>query len=210
MDQTTDMHDSTADQGFTVVELAMVASLLSVIIAIAFLLFNSTVGMSDRIMTRSIVAEEARGAVDLMTRELRQGQEIVTGNGVFATAQPRQCSFYMDINRDYVPERISYFMNGVRLVRTQASATTSVPPFSFGTDGPQRTLVSTISPSFTDPIFTYLDTSGVVLTSSQSARCSAVGLHVVASAPVPGTLSESVTVDLSTWVKVRSVFNSIQ
>jgi len=210
MQATLATHDHRTDQGFTVVELVIVASLMSVVIGIAYLLFNSTVGMSDRIMTRSIVAEQVRGSADSMTRELRQAREIVTGNGVFANAQARQCSFYMDVNRDNVPERVTYLMNGVRLVRTQASATTSVPPYSFGADGAQRTLITTISPTFTGPVFQYFDTYGTVLTSSQSARCSATAVHLVASSPVPGTLTENVTVDLSTWVKIRSVFNSIQ
>jgi type II secretory pathway pseudopilin PulG len=198
------------DPGFTVVELVIVASLMSVVLATAFLLFTSTVGMSDRISARSIVAEEARSAVDVMTRELRLAQEIVTGNGVFYAAEPRQCSFYIDVNRDNTPERVRYFMNGSKLVRTQASATTSVPPFSFGTEGPQRTLIANVPTTFTGPIFTYVNTSGTVLTSSQSAQCSAVSLHIVASARVPGTKTETVSVDLSTWVKIRSVFNSIQ
>jgi prepilin-type N-terminal cleavage/methylation domain-containing protein len=210
MNEATTMNDRTADQGFTVVELVIVASLMSVVIGIAYLLFNSTVGMSDRIMERSVVSEQARGSMDVITRELRQAKQIVDGQGVFSNAQPRQCSFFMDLNRDGVPERITYLMNGAKLVRTQASATTLVPPFSFGADGPQSTLIDSIATTYTGPIFTYYDSAGTVLTSSQSSQCSAVGMRVVATGPVPGTKAEIVTVDLSTWVKIRSVFNSIQ
>jgi prepilin-type N-terminal cleavage/methylation domain-containing protein len=199
-----------SDEGFSLVELVIVSTLLSVVIGIAFMLFNSTVGMSDRIETRSYLTEDTRLAVDLMTRELRQASEISDGAGVFGSAQARTCIFYVDLNHDYAPERVSYFMNGSKLVRTQASPTTLVPPFSYGADGAQRTLIATMSPTFTGPVFTYYNSSGTVLTSSQSAQCSAVGLHIVSTARVRGTQSEYVTVDLATWVKIRAVFNNIQ
>jgi prepilin-type N-terminal cleavage/methylation domain-containing protein len=205
-----DIHDLGADEGFSLIELVTVMSILPVILAVAFLLFNGTTQMSARVEARSGLTDDTRAGIDLMTRELRQADQIVDGAGVFATTQPRQAIFYVDLNHDNAPERVSYFMNGLKLVRTQASATTSVPPFSYGPDGPQRTLISTMSAGFSGPIFTYFDTSGAVLGSSQSAQCSAVGLHVISSTFVPGGTNENVTVDMSTWVKIRSIFNSIQ
>ena len=197
------------DDGFTVAEMTIVVGLLPIILGIAFMLFNSTTGMSDQISARSVVTEQTRSAVDVMTRELRQSGEISDGDGAFATAAARQCVFYVDLYHDGVPERVTYAMSGVALVRTQASSTTSFPPFAYGADGAPTTLVATISPSFTGPIFTYIDPNGTILTPSQSDQCSAVGVHVVGAAPVPGT-NQTVTADLSTLVKIRSLFNNIK
>lgn len=209
MRRCTNMVGHSADEGYSLVELVIVMSLLSVVIGLAFMLFNSTESMSDRVQTRSILKEQVRSAVDQMTRELRQADEISSGAGAFNTLQPRNCIFYADIQHTGVPQRVNYYMTGSKLLRATASSTTSVPPYVYGADSAPTTVVSTISASYAGPLFTYYDVNGTVLNSTQGYLCSAVSIRLVGESKVPSSRTESVTVDLSTWVRIRSVLNGL-
>jgi hypothetical protein len=199
-----------ADDGYSFAELIIVLGLLSIVIALAYLLLNSTTVMADRVDARSIVKEQVRVAVDLMTRELRQADEPVQGAGAFATASPRECVFYVDLNHDLRPERVTYKMSGVSLVRTAASPTNQVAPYTYGAESAAETLVTKIDPGFTGPIFTYYDTNTTDLGSGQGPRCSLVKVHVIGEAPVGTNNPEVVTVELTTWVKLRALFNGVE
>ena len=196
------------DEGVSLSELLVVLALIGIVVSLAYMLLNSTTRMTNRIDAGAQAAEKSRSALDKMTSELRQAVELTDGGGAFSTAGTRTCGFYVDVNHDNLPERVTYYVNGAQLLRAQASSTTSAPPWAFGAASTPTTLVTGLPSSFTGPIFTYYDSSSPPVQTT-AEDCAAVSIRVVGSSPVQGT-SKLATSDLSTWVKIRSLFNTIQ
>lgn len=192
------------EQGFTLVEMSIVVMLLGMVISVMYLVMNTTSSWANRVDARSIATREVRATVDQIGRDLRQAMEISEGDGVFAQVQPRRCSFYVDLDHDNMPERVSYFVTGSRVQRTVAHATQPVYPYNFGAEGVPITLIGVLADGWTGDIFDYFNTSGVETTSIP--QVSAVRITIRNQGVAGNQVS---VVDTTTWVKVRSVHNSI-
>ncbi len=195
------------EDGFTLPEMMVVLALMGMLLGIMFLVFNTTSMWASRVEARSIAAREARFTVDRMSRDLRQAMEIDEGSGVFAEAGIRRCVFYVDLNHDGTPEKVTYYVEGRRVRRTVAEATIPVFPYNFGADGSPSTLIGTLTDAWastTQPIFRYQDTSGAYTASKPAI--SAVEIHIE-NQGVSG--AEVAPFETRTLVKVRSVHNSI-
>jgi prepilin-type N-terminal cleavage/methylation domain-containing protein len=196
------------EDGYSLIELLMVLSLVGVILATAFMMLQSITGMADRVEARTIASEDARIVMDRLTREIRQAFEVEDNQGAFADAQSRSCTFYTDLNRDGVPEMVTYRVQGKTLYRSEAVATSAMPPYGFGAAGPEETIITSLDGGFTGQVFTYYnsqDPPGEV-SPDHPEEVSAVSVRVVNAATVN---RKTAVVDLSTWVKVRAVHNTI-
>jgi prepilin-type N-terminal cleavage/methylation domain-containing protein len=198
----------TRDEGFSVSEMMVVSLLLGIVLAASYLLMSAATGMADQIQARTIAADEGRAVMDRITREVRQAYEIEDNKGAFVDAQPRQCTFYTDADRDGRPEMVRYRVVGQVLYRSQASATSALPPYTFGPFSAEEVIVSSLSGGFNGNVFEYYDSADPprVVPSGKPADVSAVRLRLVTSATVN---KKTAFVDLSTWVKVRAVHNTI-
>ncbi len=195
-----------SDRGVTLVELLIVVSLLSVIMVTAYLLQGSATTMSDQIEARATAYDESRTAVDRITRELRQAVEITDKGGAFSVAQPRQMEFYSDVDNDGAPELVKYDVASNGLRRRVFEPTTLVAPFTYGSTESTSSIVIKVLDGSYGNVFTYydrLDPPGVATSSDQA---SAVSLHLINSATVNG---QTASVDVATWVKIRSILNSV-
>lgn len=197
-----------ADSGLTVAELLVACALMGVLAGTMFLVLNTTENVSNVTQAQSIAADEARSGLDKMTRELREAQELEDGKGVFQTAEPRRCVFWADTDADGVPERVTYWVSGTTLYRSEARATSSMPPYTFGGDGAPSIIMRSLKPDWSGAVFTYLSEgdSPQVLGSSAIADMSVVKLEVVDRAAAG---NKSVDVGETTWVKIRSVHNNV-
>jgi len=207
------MHDradrvrcASSDRGVTLVELLVVVSLLSVVMATAYLLQGSASAMSDQIEARATAYEESRKAVDRITRELRQAVEITDKGGAVERAQPPHIEFYSDVNNDGAPELVEYDGQTGSLVRTIFDPTTVVPPFTFHSSASTSSVV--IESLGSHDIFTYYDRADPphLIVPGHREDVSAVSLHLINSATVNGSTA---SVDVATWVKIRSILNSV-
>jgi hypothetical protein len=164
--------------------------------------------MADSVQARTLAADEGRAVMDRITREFRQAYEIEDNQGAFEDARPRECVFYTDVNRDGIPEKVWYRVQAGRLYRSQATATTALPPYTFGAFGSQEVLAESLDGSWTGNVFTYYDGDDPPdeVPSGQADRISAVSLRLVTGATVN---KKTAFVDLSTWVKIRAVHNTI-
>jgi len=192
------------DRGFTLTEMLVVVMLMGTLISVMYLVMNSTSTWANRVDARGMAAREVRLTADQMSRDLRQASEISEGDGVFAEASPRRCSFYVDLEHDGLPEKITYYVAGNRVLRTVAAATQPTYPYNFGADGPPTMLIGILETGWTGDIFDYFNTSGVEVTSIPTI--SSVRIHIKNQAVAGNQIS---TVDSTTWVKIRSVHNSI-
>jgi prepilin-type N-terminal cleavage/methylation domain-containing protein len=201
------IHGRGADEGgFSLIELLIVTAIMPVILGAAYLVFMTLSGNYSSISAQSEATSEAQRAMDTMVREIRQGQEITDGGGAIAVAQPTKCVFYADLDRDGVPERITYYVDGTDLFRAEATATSPVYPYGY-TDGPAQRVVNLTTTSAV--VFTYFDKSdpltAVTGTPNPPTIC-AVGIDLSASRP---SQNGQVDVDFTTRVKIRALFNSL-
>lgn len=196
------------DEGFTLSEMLVITALTSILLGASFLLLNAVTTMADEVQARTIAEDESRHLMDGLTRELRQAYEIEAGAGAFVDAQPRRCAFYSDVDRDGVPELVEYRVTGTTLYRSERSADTSLPPYTWGTPAHESIVVTSLDGGWNGNVFTYWDNSDPPgeVPSGQEERVSAVELRLVNSATVN---KRTALVDLSTWVKVRAVHNTI-
>ena len=163
--------DRGGDPGFTLVELLVSVAILGFVLAVVFLMLNSVQSMADRLNANAVATDEARHAVDVMTRELRMAQvPDPPSNGTAAPAnmqnslftgsiQDQKLSFWADVDRDGTAELVTYKMSGNSLVRTVTELASET---TLGSEGPAQVLVANFPASVraTDPIFRYWDENG--------------------------------------------------
>lgn len=196
------------DEGTTLTELLVVTMLMGMVLSLVFMMMGAVTKMADGMEARSVATDDGRMAMDRMTRELRQAMEVSDGAGVFTVMAARQCTFYADVNQDGRPERISYRVSSNNLIRTMTSATNSVPPYTFSTTPSTEVVMSTVDPLWTAALFTYYDNADppAVVASPNYADVSAVSLRLVNAVTVNRS---KYSVTQATWIKIRSVHNTI-
>lgn len=195
-----------SEAGVTLTEMLVVMVLLGSVLAVAYMTMDLSRTMADTTQARAMASDQARSAIDGMTRELRQAREIVENGGGFVTAAERDCVFYADINHDSVPERIRYYVSGQRVYRVSASALTSAPPYTFGAYSAAVALPGALKSGWTGAVFTYWNGEDPPTAPAAIADISAVEIHLMGSA---SSGDRTADVDLTTSVKVRSVHNEL-
>lgn len=193
------------DAGFSLAELVVASAILPIVLGAAYLVFITMSGNYSSISAQSEATSEAQRAMDTMVREIRQAQETTVGGGALEVALPTKCSFYADMDRDGVPERISYYVDGSDLYRVVGAPTSRVSPYGY-MDGPAVRVVNLTTSS--EVVFTYFDNGapGTAVTNPVASQVSAVGIRLTASRPAQ---NGQVEVEFTTRVKIRALFNSL-
>jgi prepilin-type N-terminal cleavage/methylation domain-containing protein len=194
------------DRGFSLVELLITAALIPIVLGAAYFAFGAMTGNYSKIEAVSEATGEAQRGLDTLVRELRQAQEIKDGGGAFQSATATSCSFYCDVDRDGTPERVTYYVDGTDLYRTVGEAGIQVYPYNF-VDAPALRVLN-IGAMTSAVVFTYYDSNAPldVASGANLNTICAVGIHLSATRPSQGGL---VSVDFSTKVKIRALFNSL-
>ena len=152
------------DRGFSLTELMVVATLLVVVMGAAWTAFLSLQASADSIQARAAAQDESQRFMSRITSELRQARNpavfeagTVPNIGVFANVGARSVTFYADLDRNGLPERINYRVptGTSSLVRTQAVPTNSTYPYSFGTTSTPLVMIQTVDPGWAGAIFEY-------------------------------------------------------
>jgi prepilin-type N-terminal cleavage/methylation domain-containing protein len=195
------------DVGFSLLELLIASVIFPIVLAAGYLVFTTLSGNYSSIAAQSEATSETQQAMDTMVREIRQAQEITDGGGAIATATPTTCSFYADLEHDGTPEEITYYVDGSDLYRAVWEPSNPVYPYGY-VEGPATRLVDLTT---LDPVvFTYFDESdpedAVTGTPNPPTIC-AVGIDLSASRP---SQNGQVSVDFTTRVKIRAMFDSLQ
>jgi prepilin-type N-terminal cleavage/methylation domain-containing protein len=197
-----------SDEGMTLIELLVAMTLLMLVLSAAYMAAQASNKAANAMDARQRASEQNRTTMERLTREMRQAIEITDGSGVFKSVGGRSCEFYSDVTKDNVPDLVSYRVYGGQFLRKVTRSTTSVPPYSFTIQDPEVPVVLTIDPAYTGDVFTYWDNQDppVQVTGANIADISAISIRIVAKTSVG---REAAVIDLSTWVKVRSVHNTI-
>ena len=216
------------DEAFTLVELLISVVILGFVLSIVFLMLTSVSTMADRLNANAAATDEARHAVDVMTRELRMAQvpdppsdgsaaPAAMQNSLYlGNVQDQRLSFWSDVDRDGRAELVTYKMSGLSLVRT---VTDLVSETTLGTEGPEQVLVKNFPASVraTDPIFRYWDENGNRLTTGggtnsvdpSTQTVVAVELDVTAASNGNYSSGALLTASIDNLVRLRSAKTSL-
>ncbi len=195
------------DRGFTIVEMTVVLSLIGVSLAVSWMLMQAAANIADQAQATSVASDEGRQALDRITRDLRQAQEATESMGAVGVIQPRQMTVYVDDGHDGRLDRVTYFVSGNSLMRKETSATTTFPPYTFRTpESSPATLVANLQPTWTGPIFEYWQNTEPPVAATYPDQVSSVSVQLLITAACG---RKTVVVNSQTWVKIRSVLNSI-
>jgi Tfp pilus assembly protein PilW len=196
------------DEGTTLTELLIVTMLMGMVLRLAYLMMGAVTKMADGMQARTVATDDGRQALDRMTRELRQAMEVTEGQGVFTVMGARQCTFYADVNQDGRPERITYRVSTNNLLRAETHTTNAIPPYTFSTTPTTEVVMSTVDPTWTGALFVYYSNADppAVVASPNYANVSAVAVKLINSVTVNRS---TYSVTQETWIKIRSVHNTI-
>lgn len=144
-----------AQKGFTLVELLWVISLLFVVITAIYLVLEVSLVSQKSNSEQAQAALEARKAMDVMTKYLREGLLI--------EADPYLVRFRADIDNDDQWEVMAFSLDGTTLLMNREEATTTLADFLrnlerspavplFTYYGETTGTTSTNLPEITDPV----------------------------------------------------------
>jgi len=144
--------------GFTLIELLVATSLGLVVIGAAFTMFATAIHSQPRDTSKIAAMQQARTTVDGITRELRQGLEVVpsaptpTASQVAIVTYVKQATCGGAAASTSIPCRVTYSCAAGKCTRVVAQPNGSAPgPAVTVASGLASTSVFTYSPSTTDP-----------------------------------------------------------
>jgi len=183
--------DRKAEHGFTLVEMMVATALLSLVTAAAF---GTLIEMQHQavVTTDRFTAEgEAQTIADRITKDLRTAVAPSSTEAAFASAGPSDVTFYASLADPNGPTKLHAYVSLVAGTNVYVFHEDSTKPDPGGTPGnytyTQFSNVSRLDGRYLDtsqPIFTYYDANGNVLTSAQLATLAglrsvdAVGLNL--------------------------------
>jgi type II secretory pathway pseudopilin PulG len=143
--------------GLTLIELLVAASLGLVVIGAAFTMFASAIHSQPRDASKIAAMQQARTTVDRITRELRQGLEVVptpSGSQLAVVTYVKQATCSGAAASTSIPCRVTYSCSAGKCTRVVAQPNGSAPgPAVTVASGLASTSVFTYSPSTTDPSY---------------------------------------------------------
>lgn len=144
------------NKGFTLIEILIAMSIFT---GLAILLsnFQKDIFINNTFIKNSLVAEsEARGALKRAIAELRAASPANNGLYPIALADKNSLTFFSDIDRDGLRERVRYFVATSSLKRGVTKPTGSPYAYNDANETLSVAVHDIINPTST-PIFNYFD-----------------------------------------------------
>jgi prepilin-type N-terminal cleavage/methylation domain-containing protein len=196
------------DTGVTLAELLVVIVLMGIMMAASYMILSAARMMSNTAIARSDSADQAQRFIDRGSREFREALEASESAGVFTEIGTRRTVFYSDVNHDTKPEKITYYVTGNTIYRTQASTLDSVTPFvNFSGASTPQPIVTALDPGWTGPLFVYYDYNNTAQTAtSKIPTLSRVDLAIQTKAT---SGNRSYTTSMGISARIRAVQNDL-
>jgi prepilin-type N-terminal cleavage/methylation domain-containing protein len=158
----------TDQKGFTLIELLVAMTVLAVVTTLAYrgleTINRNAEGATDRLQN----LDEARLLMDTVTKDLRTAVDLNSSTPAFISADDRTVTFYGNLNSTQ-PRKIEIFVDAQNRLVERVTLPSGSAPFtnSSFTGTPIVRIVGRFV-SGTDPIFTYIHTSGTEFTADQT------------------------------------------
>lgn len=163
-------------KGFTQLEIVVVVAITAVILLAAGR-FLVEMFRGYRAINQTLTSnEQARRAVTNFVNELRTSSTSDTGTYAIATATPTAITFYSNIDKDSLKERLRYYVSGNSLIRGVTKPSGS--PLSYN-DINESSLAIVQNLTNTSLVFSYYDTNYNGTTSALSSPVNVMSIRTV-------------------------------
>lgn len=197
-------------RGFTVVELIIASGLLLVVMFAAYTFYESMTSSASYVDSASQANSDARTAMDVISRALRQSTEIATNGGAIFEAGPRRCGMYVDIDKDGAIEKVRYWAVGQTIYWSKQEPDVGSDPPTYSTPATEHTLIRSADGGWNGNIFNYYAVGDppTSVSAGHPEDVAAVEIELRTRGGQSGT-GQSAGSRLTTWVRIRSVFNAL-
>lgn len=199
------------ERGVSLIEYVISSALLLVVLGAAYTFYESMVSSSNYVNSASQANDDARQAMDRMTRAIRQAQELSDGGGALYDAQPRRIGMYFDIDKDGTPEKVAFWVQGQTIYwSTQEPDAGTDPPTYLHTTAETHTLIKSLKGGWNGNVFNYYGVGDPppAVQAGHPENAAAVQIELQTQGERKGAAPAAST-HLDTWVRIRSVFNSL-
>ena len=193
------------DSGFTMAEFIIVVGLVAIILTAAYAAFTAVQTEDSSLEVQSTLSNTVDNTLNQMTREMRQAQEIQVGYGAFAVAQPQTVSFYSNVDQDLAPELITYYVSNGALYKQISQPQLTAYPYNF-VAATATVVIPQVNTSYAGPTFTYYTNATSPVSTTTTSAISAVDVVLTGK---KSSMTGPVNVRAESWVKVRSLFSSL-
>lgn len=144
---------ATAEAGFTLVELVIVAGISALMLAVLARFMASGFPLSRAVYEQASATETARVQLARITRALREARYADTGAYPLVEMEPSRIVFYSDVDADDVTERLRYELRGTDLERGVVKP--SGTPLVYDAATETTVIVARGIRNGAEPVFTY-------------------------------------------------------
>ena len=151
-------------RGITLIEMVVTISVTSIILGAiisSILFFYRT---NTNVMEQSLHVNSARRGIELTVRDIREATYGDDGSYPIISMSPNSFSFFSDVDRDSLTERINYSLSGTNL--NKGITNPSGSPLQYPAPDDEVLTVSDAVRNDEEgvPIFRYYDSNGVEIT----------------------------------------------
>lgn len=157
---------SSTTQGFTIVELLVVASILAVVSVGILVFFRDTMRFNTSIQSSLRSQNEARRILRPFANEVRGATRSALGAYPIELASSTTLLFFTDLDEDGHSERVRYFLEGNTFKKGVTKPTGA--PLSYDLDDERIVAIVNNVVATTTPIFQYFNTNYVGASTTQA------------------------------------------
>ncbi|MDD4901946.1 MAG: prepilin-type N-terminal cleavage/methylation domain-containing protein [Patescibacteria group bacterium] len=147
-----------SSSGFTLAETLAAMFIFLILLQGSLTLYNDTIKTNDALTGNLNAQMEVRAAFTSMLANIRSASPSAAGAYTIDTASSTYFSFYSDVDRDGLKEKIRYFLSG-KILRIGVIEPTGNPPIYNPANEKTSALINDVVNPAATPIFSYYDSS---------------------------------------------------
>jgi len=158
-------HRRRDDQGFTLVELLVVMTLMGLVLGLIATLVSSTLRTSSRARVAATDTSTAATSMDRLTRDLRMAIAPTASTQAFTSASDSDVTFYTALGTEPAPLLVRWWLDAAGVLRrSETRPTGNVPPYTWsGTPNTTSIVARGVVVDVSAPLFRYLNPTNAIV-----------------------------------------------
>ncbi len=145
------------NKGFTTIEIALSIFITTLVGVAVFAFMKSVIKNSSMFQTNITSRNQIRLMFKNFSSEVRSSSFGFDGSYIIEMAGSSTFTFYSNIDKDKPTEKISYYLNNDKLMKTVIDFNVSTNKYDIGTT--TKTVMNYVHSSTSSPIFSYYDSN---------------------------------------------------